>query len=413
MQYKSMPILKISEFFEELPAKRQSFLESRLKKIKYKSGTEIIQQGQIGDYLGIVESGRVKKTNGRSRIEILSSGNYFGTEMLQFGKPSSYTITAQTDAVIKVLKRADWVSPNPRIRRFSVPSWVPRPSKTGWVMIITTLAIAMILVVLGPSLLEYSNNTLPDRFVEQGRPDLAEQYLDFVINLQPESAKLYGNLGDVLVLQDKPLEAIDAYQQALTIDEYLPWIQNNLGVLLLDQGEPKLAETHLLSALDLSPENIDIYRNLGNTYYAQENWEAALEVYQEALEMDFTLMDTKAAWAGLILQNGRLVEARLVWEDVLRQDPRHSLALQGLGAVSLLEGDPTLAMIYFDAASYITPDDPTLRLYTGLAWEGLGKPENAVTEYQFVTESKADPRLVSLARALLHIVKEQINQSIN
>ena len=94
--------------------------------------------------------------------------------------------------------------------------------------------------------------------------------------------------------------------------------------------------------------------------------------------MDFTLLETKAAWAGLILNERRLVEARLVWEDVLLADPRHPLALQGLGVVSLLEEDPILAMLYFDAAQYLNPDDIAMHLYIGLALEALDRPLDAV-----------------------------------
>jgi hypothetical protein len=94
---------------------------------------------------------------------------------------------------------------------------------------------------------------------------------------------------------------------------------------------------------------------------------------------------------------------------VLQQDPRHPLALQGLGVVSLLEDDPALAMMYFDAARYFLPDDPTLRLYIGLALEELNQPEEAAAEYQYVKDSDADRQLVSLAERLLVIIQEEKN----
>jgi tetratricopeptide (TPR) repeat protein len=405
MDTESIQTHKKSDFFSELPARRRRYLESRLKITKYKSGAKIIEQGQSGDFLGIIKSGRVQQENGRNRSRILSAGRYFGKEMLCYGKPSSYTLTAQTDTVIKILDRAVWMAPSPR--RLTIPDWVPRPNKTGWIVLISALVIIMIVIVLGPSLFEYANNTIPNRFLDRGRADLAEKYVGFAINLQPDSAKLYGNLGDIMTLQDKNQEAIGAYQQAIEIDEYLPWIHNNLGVLLQEQENLELAEDHFLSALALNPLNISINQNLGNIYYLQEKWESAADLYKKALALDFTLVDTKAAWAGLILQESRIVEAQLVWEDVLRQDPRHLLALQGLGVVYLLEGDPALAMIYFDAASYFNPEDPTLHLYRGMALEEMDRFEEAAAEYQYVTKSEADARLISLANELLQIVLEQ------
>jgi len=405
MHTESIHTHKKSDFLAELPARRRRYLESRLKKTKYKAGDQIIEQGQSGHFLGIIESGKVQQENGRNRSQILSAGHYFGNEMLCYGRPSLYTLTAQTDTVIQILDRADWTAPSPR--RKTIPAWVPRPNKGGWIGIISALVIIMVVTVLGPSLFEYANNTLPNRFLDRGRADLAEKYVGFAINLQPDSAKLYGNLGDILAFQDKKQEAIEAYQQAIEIDEYLPWIHNNLGVLMLEQENLELAEDYFLSALALNQYNIDINQNLGNIYYLQEKWESAADLYQKALALDFSLIDTKAAWAGLILQESRIVEAQLVWEDVILQDPRHPLALQGLGVVYLLEGDPALAMLYFDAASYFNPEDPTLHLYMGMAFEKMDRFEEAAAEYQYVTNSEADPRLVSLANALLQIVLEQ------
>ena len=242
--------------------------------------------------------------------------------------------------------------------------------------------------------------------VEKGRADQAEDYLQIAVRLQPKSARLYGMLGDILVLQEKDQKAIEVYEQALILDEYLPWIHNNLGVVLMRGDELELAVEHFQSAIDLNPLNTTSYRNLGNAYYAQEKWGFAAASYQEALELDFTLSETKSTWAGLILNEHRLVEARLVWEDVLRTDPRHALALQGLGVVSLLEEDPGLAMLYFDAAQYLDPDDINMHLYIGMALEAMDRPSEAADQYQYVIARGSDPDLISLADTLLEIVLE-------
>ena len=188
----------------------------------------------------------------------------------------------------------------------------------------------------------------------------------------------------------------------------LSTMNRNLGVLLLEGDQPGLAADHFQLAVDLSPQNVTAYVNLGNAYYAQEDWEADAAAYGNALDLDFSLQDTKAAWAGLILSESRLVEARLVWEYVLLENPRHPLALQGLGVVSLLEGDPTLAMMYLDAARYLQPENPALYLYIGMALEELEKPALAAEAYQFAAQNGSNSDLVSLAEALLEVVLEEV-----
>lgn len=395
--------LKKIEIFKGLPARRLDFLASKLKKQIYTPGEQIIRAGRSGNFLGIVGSGEVilKMPTGQSLRT--SVGQVLGSEMLLDGKPSEFTITAHTETVVWILDRSDWQTPSP-----SRPKYRPilQVKKGVWATLVVSLVLIVSTLTLGPSLLDWANNTLPNHLVQKGRADQAENYLRFATRLQPDSARLYGMLGDILVLQGKNQEAITAYEQALLLDEYLPWIHNNLGVVLIQEDQITLALDHFESAIDLNPLNTASYRNLGNAYYSQKNWEAAAEAYQAALELDFTLSETKAAWAGLILNESRLVEARLVWEDVLREDPRHALALQGLGVVSLLEEDPGLAMLYFDAAQYLDPENINMHLYIGMALEAMDKPSEAAAQYQYVLARGSDPDLINLADSLLEIVLE-------
>jgi Flp pilus assembly protein TadD len=392
-------------FFGKIPARRRHFLESKLKSKLFRAGAEVISQGEKGDYLGILEHGRLEIQDKYGTSRTLRPGGVFGEEMLRDGSPSRNTVTARSDAIVWILLRSDWHKPSPsrRFRRIRLP----RVSRAGWIAIISTVCLAMFLLILGPSLLDYANNTVPDSFLVSGRPDLAENYLEFALRLQPRSARLHGIYGDILAYQEKDQEAISAYQQALEIDEFLPWIHNNLGVLLLEEGKLDEAVSYFRSAIDLDPTHTAAYRNLGNAYYDQQIWEDAAKAYQNALDLDFSLVDTKAAWAGLILQDSRLVEARLVWEDVLLYDPRHPLALQGLGVVALLEGEPGLAILYLDAARYIQPKDPIIRLFTGLALEELERPDEAAAEYQQIITTAEDPELADLAETLLDSLEDK------
>ena len=398
----NLPDLESIGFLAELPEKRRRFLASRLKKRRFKAGAVIIRQGGNGEFFGIIADGQVVLEDPDSQPRILQPGDHFGSAMLLYGKSSGFTVTAQENTVLWMLRRADWTAPTVLPKKGRKRLLKPREIRGLVIAGLVIAALAMFTLILGPSLLDQLTLTLPDWLVEQGRPDLAERYLRTVTRWQPGSARDLGYLGDILVLEGRDEQALEAYQQAIELDSYLPWIQNNLGVLLLEDGQTDLAVEHIQKAIDLSPQTVSAYVNLGSAYYAEQDWEAAAAAYGQALEMDFSLLDTKAAWAGLILSESRLVEARLVWEDVLLHDPRHRLALEGLGVVSLLEGDPSLAMMYFDAASYLTPEDPALHLYMGMALDALDRPSEAADAYRFAAEHGSNPELISLARALLN-----------
>ncbi len=246
------PDLNEIDLFSELPAKRRDYLVSNLKKQAFGPGEQIIRAGRSGHFLGIIESGEVTLEKGPEQFLTARSGQVFGSEMLLEGLPSEYTITTQTDTIIWILDRSDWQAPSPPRPKYRPMLHVKKPV---WVSLIVTLVLAITLLTLGPSLLDWANNTLPDRMVENGQAERAENYLKFTVRLQPKSARLHGMLGDILVLQEKNQEAIGVYEQALILDEYLPWIHNNLGVVLMKEDEIDLAIEHFQSAIDLNPLN--------------------------------------------------------------------------------------------------------------------------------------------------------------
>ncbi len=394
-----------TDFFSGLPAKRRRFLESSLKVVAYAAGDRIISRGRSGQFLGIVESGEIKLENAQDQTRTLRAGEYFGTEMLQDGKPSLHTAIAQTDTIMRILDRSVWMAPSQTSSPVIIEADSSSRKKTGWVLV----ALSILMVVsftLGPVLMDTANNSIPDLLVETGRPELAEKYLRFILSWQPGTARIYGNLGDILVQLGQDQEAIEIYRQAISMDEYLPWIHNNLGVLLLKGDAAEQAIDHFLKALNLNPQNVEAYRNLGHAYFALGQWQAAANAYQYALDLDPTLMDLRADWAGINLYDKQLERARLAWEEVLLDDPRHLIALQGLGVISLLEENPTRALIYLDAALFIDPLDPNTHLYLGLVLEALGKPAEAAAEYKYILDNGSDQELYNLADALLGVVMD-------
>jgi len=403
---KSVPDLQNIAIFSELPAKRRRFLEAKLQRFKFAPGKRIIQQGRSGQFLGILESGQIVLESTHSQTRTLTTGQSFGSEMLQYGKPSAFTITTQTETILWVLNRTDWLaassSPHARKSKAKMTQW----KKAGLLLLVMIISLAMVALILGPTLLEDANHSLPRLVADAGRPDLAEEYLKLVIRWQPETVRVYADLGEMLFLQGKEEEAIMAYQQAVSLDKYLPWIHNNLGVLLLDHGAANQAADHLQTAVNLNPGVADAYYNLGNAYYTQGQWEAAAKSYQRSIELDPKLLDARVAWAGIALNEGQLDEAREAWLGILKKEPQHLLAQKGLGVIAVLEKDPTNALLYLEAVRNADSEDPITHLYIGLALEALDRPAEAAAEFKVAMEMGSDPELHKLAETYLQMIQE-------
>lgn len=403
---KTAPSLQDIPLLGNLPHRRRDYLVSNLLRVDFPAGSRIIDPGQNGDFLGIVGSGELKEILPDDEPRVLSKGDIFGRLMLLEGRPSQTSVTAVSDAVIWILRRSVWLSPNPGTPSRVLPEHSPERSGLNYGLLAIPIVLIMFLAVLGPTLLESATRILPERLLETGRAEMAESYLLFVKGLRPESAQVQARIGDLYALQDLHQQAADAYRAALEIDEYQPAVHNNLGVILLEGGEIDQAVYHFRMAASLNPLQAEPFRNLGNAYYSLELWEEAAGIYQQALDLDENLLDSKAAWAGINLSENNLSAARRAWEEVLIEDPRSSLALEGLGVVALLNDRPEQALNYLQAALFLDQNNPGTHLYLGLTLEEMNRNQEAENAYQYVIDNSQDPEITRLAESLLDVLWE-------
>ncbi len=403
---KAAPDLQEIALLGRLPRRRRNYLVSNLIRVEFPAGSRIIDPGQNGNFLGIVGSGELEQKLEDNEQRVLTRGDTFGSSMLLEGKPSQTTVTALSKAVVWILRRSVWLTPNPGTPSRVLPDQTPRRSRLNYGLLAVPIVLIMFVGVLGPTLLESATKILPETLLENGRADLAESYLNFVKRLRPESARVQARIGDLYALQDLNQQAVDAYQIALEVDEYQPAVHNNLGVILLEEGKIDQAVYHFRMAASLNPLQAEPFRNLGNAYYSLELWEEAAGIYQQALDLDANLLDSKAAWAGINLSENNLTAARQAWEEVLQEDPRSALALEGLGVVALLNDQPEQALNYLQAALFLDEDNPGTHLYLGLSLEEMERSGEAEDAYQYVIDNSQDPEIIRLAESLLEVLQE-------
>jgi tetratricopeptide (TPR) repeat protein len=156
-----------------------------------------------------------------------------------------------------------------------------------------------------------------------GQPAVAEDSLrkaltviEALMSRQPENesyirmrGKLLGELADVLTDEGKYLQAREAYEEALQIDEQLGDLRNQgvdlgeLGLLALRQGDFVEAQEHYAAALQLfqrlgEPATEAIYwHQLGMVAQRQQAWAEAEHCYRESLAIDEQLGDVAGAAA--------------------------------------------------------------------------------------------------------------------
>ena len=108
------------------------------------------------------------------------------------------------------------------------------------------------------------------------------------VELEPESSDAHRVVARAYHSMGQADSAIEAYRQALLIDERDVWALNNLGVLYLDKGEPELALPPLARAVQLRSTAPVFQNNFGLALERTGHIAAAQLAFQAALQADST-----------------------------------------------------------------------------------------------------------------------------
>lgn len=217
----------------------------------------------------------------------------------------------------------------------------------------------------------------------RGRAGEAEAILAELVELEPDSPKLWNERGVAAHLQGELRAAADHYARSLACDPTYVLARNNLGVLQYHLGDAAAESTFRL-ALGGGRGLVEIWRNLGLLLARQGRRAEAVTAYRRALEID---PGSAAAWTGVgavLLEGGRLTEARAAFVRAVDLDPNLAEARYQLAFALSAVGDYRGALRETRRALELDPYVPTprFRLLIDLQFEEapLLAPELEVAE---------------------------------
>ncbi len=153
------------------------------------------------------------------------------------------------------------------------------------------------------------------------------------IELRPEFAEAFNNLGNALRRCNDPSGAIDAYQNALAARERYPEAYNNLGTLLREQGKTDQAEHALRKAVTQNPNYVDAHNNLAAVLVAQDKDVDALRQLSEALKLAPKDKRSLLLTARIQHRRGNYAATEQACRLALKEDPESAEAMTVLGMV--------------------------------------------------------------------------------
>ena len=154
----------------------------------------------------------------------------------------------------------------------------------------------------------------------------------------------HNNLGLILMAQGNTAEALDHYQRAIEINPSFAEAHQNLGVVLAQEGQSAEAIRHFKKAIELQPDCADAYNSIGN----------------------------------VLANQGRLTEAITNYETAVNINRDFAAAHYNLGNALALQGKYAEAIAQFQAALQLKPDDLAVHnsLAAALALQNQSVKEN-------------------------------------
>jgi superkiller protein 3 len=121
---------------------------------------------------------------------------------------------------------------------------------------------------------------------ENGFNELAIEYYQKAVAIDPNLATVYNNMGIAYDKLENYSEAIRCYQKAISIDPNLATVYNNMGVAYNKLENYSEALRCSQKAISIDPNNAAAYHNMGIAYGKLENYREALRCFQKAISID-------------------------------------------------------------------------------------------------------------------------------
>jgi len=162
----------------------------------------------------------------------------------------------------------------------------------------------------------------------------AVESLNKSIDLDPTRAYPLVTLGGILMLTGKTDESEQYYRKAIALAPDDDYVKVACALYATERGWLKESQSMLNSALEDSPENIEVRRFLATAYFKDNNASGALAQYLTCLELDPEDPDCHNDIGVLYEHMGLLSQAAQEYQDALDLDPEHEKAHTNLDRVN-------------------------------------------------------------------------------
>lgn len=169
--------------------------------------------------------------------------------------------------------------------------------------------------------------------LEQGQQQQAAEAIDRALLQHPDNIQIRYARAMMMDSQGNTAEAVQDLEQIVRDDADNAVALNALGYILTIRTERLFEARQLIGrALELAPENPAILDSMGWLLYREGKLQQALDYLSRAWAA-FPDPEVAAHYGEVLWMTGADEQARIIWEQGLKQDPQHDVLLETIERV--------------------------------------------------------------------------------
>lgn len=228
-----------------------------------------------------------------------------------------------------------------------------------------------------------------------GALDIAHQ----IQKQQPKSPVGYALEGDVQMMQKKPAQAVQPYDQALKL--------SNSGMMAVKvaealdaSGRGKDADARIADWLKAHPQDNGVRLQYATSKMAKHDYKAAIAGFEDILKQD---PNNVAALNNMALACQQAHDSRAMEyaEKALKLAPDNPAVLDTAGSILVANGDTARGLGYLQKAAAAAPNSPNIRYNLAVALAKNGDKANAKKQLEQLVANGGNFEKMEEAKALL------------
>ena len=194
--------------------------------------------------------------------------------------------------------------------------------------------------------------TLGNMLLKQEKPLQAIECYQRIIKVKPDSFEAAHNLGEAFSQLERWLEAIDTYQKALKINPNSAITYQRLADAFVKVKSEDEAIINYKKAIEIDPKSFQAHQKIAQLLFQQKQYEPALKAYLRAIELQpFYQWSYWNLW-NILAEHHKLNDALTLYQDAVQRYPDAPLVELNFGEVLTRSGKIKPAIAAYQRAIY-------------------------------------------------------------